>query len=137
MEFHCLAMEDLPLPPKSFEEWKAPWILSLREDRIHCPGCVDQERRAHKWLSQILEIKSKRTFQEEQELKLHHRKLRFLDNIYDIVYKINAKKQQIKLDLRIAANCLQRDSFEPIVVAVVTKDPMVGATAANEEDLYA
>jgi hypothetical protein len=119
-----------PPPPKSFDEWKAPWILSLREDRIHCPGCVDQERKAHEWLSNILDIKSNRTPQEEQELKLHRQKLGFLNNVYDIVCKTYAMKQQIKLDLRIAANRLQKDSFIPAMTVVATVAPTVAPTAA-------
>jgi len=136
--FPCLGntimcVEALPLPPrKSFEDWKTSWLRALEEDRIHCPGCVDQERQAIVWMSKVLDIKSNRTPQEEQELKLHRQKLSFLDCVYDIVCKIHAMKEEIKLKLRIAVNQLKKKSFEPVMVVVVTAAPAAVTTTPTQ-----
>lgn len=106
MDPSCIAdtimcVETLP-SRKSFEEWITPWLLALQENRIHCPGCVDQERRAHKYLSELLENKSVRTSQEE--LKLHRQKLCFLTCVYDEICEKAAEKRAANLQARLAAN---------------------------------
>ena len=129
-----MMVEVMPLPPrKSLEEWKDSWLRSLEENRIHCPGCVDQERQAQRWLSNILEIKSIRTPQEEEELILHRKKLLFLNDVYSKVCKKAAEKQLADLQARLAANRAGR----PLLVIPAAPAAAVSTQhSAVEEDLY-
>lgn len=119
-----------PPPRKSYEEWKDSWPRSLEE--IHCPGCVDQERQAYRRLSNILEIKSNRTPQEEEELVLHRKKLLFLNDVYEKVCKKVAEKRLADLQARLAANRAGR----PLLV-VPTAAAVPPQLSVVEEDHYA
>ena len=125
--------EAMPPPPrKSFEEWVLTWIHALQKGSIHCPGCVDQERQAHKWLSNVLDIKSNRTPQEEEELTLHRQKLLFLNDVYDKVCKKAAEKRIADLQARLAANRAGR----PLLVVPTVAPASRGQTAAVATEPY-
>lgn len=135
---HC---SHIPIP-NAHHAWVARLYNAFIEGRIHCPGCLLQERRGYECFVKILEKKSDRTPLEEEQLKFDRLKIKFLDAIYKQVWKKTAEKKAEQLALDRALKSLKNAVATPVAtsstVAAPAPAPASAATAAAvEEDLYA
>ena len=139
---HC---SHIPIP-NAHHAWVARLYNAFIEGRIHCPGCLLQERRGYECCVKLLEKKSDRTPLEEEELKFDRLKIEFLDAIYKQVWKktMEKKAEQLAIDraLKSLKNDMETSSYVATPVATSSSAPApapasAATAAAVEEDLYA
>ena len=119
--------------PKSHDAWVARLYTAFQEDRIHCPGCLSQERLDYEWSIRLLEKKSDRTPHEEEELKFDRLKINFLDFICKKVYEKTEKKKEAVIQAWLALN---RAKQPLLVIPAAPAADVSTQLSAVEEDLY-
>jgi len=123
--------------PKSHDAWVARLYTAFKEGRIYCPGCLSHERLGYEWSIKLLEKKSDRTPQEEEELKFDRLKIGFLDFIYKKVCEKAVEKKKAVIQARLALD-REKQALSLVIAAPVTASSNVpAATAGVEDDLYA
>jgi hypothetical protein len=113
---------------KLHDAWVARLYTAFQEGRIHCPGCLSYERLTYEWSIKILEKKSDRTSQEEEELKFDRLKIGFLDFIYKKVCNKAVEKKTAVIQSRLAR--------EKQVLSLNIAASVAASSNEVEEDLY-
>ena len=118
---------------KAHHKWVFDLYTAFQEDRIHCPGCLSQERLGYEWSIRLLEKKSDRTPREEEELKFDRLKIGFLDFICKKVCEKAAEKKAALIQMRLALDRAKRVLIDAAVPAVAVSSDVADP---DDEDHY-